>query len=120
VPKPNPQGRKTHGEWLDAQGRPHHVVSGKDKDSLQVWRLMREAGIRSAAEPVTTTHVEMKVVARMVREHRKEVEVVLNNKPCQGRFGCDRLIPMLLPEGYALTIHGPNYRKTFTGGARPR
>nr|WP_245589831.1 DddA-like double-stranded DNA deaminase toxin [Amycolatopsis balhimycina] len=31
-------------------------------------------------------------------------------------FGCDTLLPVILPKGYSLTVHAPNYRKTFTGG----
>ncbi|MEU4806356.1 DddA-like double-stranded DNA deaminase toxin [Actinosynnema sp. NPDC023587] len=49
----------------------------------------------------------------------REVTLVLNHRPCRGAMGCDTLLPILLREGYSLTVHGPNYRKRFTGGAEP-
>jgi hypothetical protein len=49
----------------------------------------------------------------------RHLTVVLNQRPCKGDYGCDELVPVVLPEGYSLTVHAPNYRKRFTGGARP-
>lgn len=119
VPKPNPTGRKTHGRWVDEEGRIHEAVSGRDDDSAEAWRILREAKIPLPAEPVAVTHVEIKLAARMVRESRRHMEVVINNRPCPGRFGCDVLLPAILPEGYSMTVHGPGYRQTFTGGKKP-
>ncbi|SDJ38854.1 SCP1.201-like deaminase [Actinokineospora alba] len=119
VPKPNPTGRKTHGRWVDEAGRIHEAVSGRDGDSAEAWRILQEAEIPVPAEPVAVTHVEIKLAARMVRESRRHMEVVINNRPCPGRFGCDVLLPAILPEGYSMTVHGPGYRQTFTGGKKP-
>lgn len=118
VPTPNPERKKTHGRWLDANGKTHSVVSGRDEDASEVWRLLRAAGMRSTTEPMISNHVEMKIVARMVRTGMRHTEVAINNLPCRGRFSCDTWLPAILPEGFSLTVHGPNYRKTFTGGQK--
>jgi hypothetical protein len=109
-------GQKTHGRWVDENGQAREIVSGKDADAAEAARLLREKGIPQRGDITTTADVEQKIAARMVREGRKHVDVVLNNRPCRGVFGCDTLLPVILPEGYSLTVHAPNYRKTFTGG----
>jgi type IV secretory pathway VirB10-like protein len=109
-------GQKTHGRWVDEDGQAHEIVSGKDADAAEAAQLLREKGIPQRGDVTTTADVEQKIAARMVREGRKHVEVVLNNRPCRGVFGCDTLLPVILPKGYSLTVHAPNYRKTFTGG----
>ncbi|MGW6932880.1 DddA-like double-stranded DNA deaminase toxin [Lentzea sp. NPDC054927] len=55
----------------------------------------------------------------MRRENIRHASVVINYVPCRMKWGCDNLLPVLLPEGFTLTVYGPNYRKTFTGGKRP-
>jgi SCP1.201-like deaminase len=112
-------GAKTHGLWVDEHGTAHKIVSGKDADADLAWSILRNRGIPVPAEPTTTSDVEQKLAARMVREGRKHLDVTLNNRPCRGVFGCDVLVPVILPEGYSLTVHAPNYKKTFTGGAQP-
>lgn len=118
MPSPNPGGAKTHGRWIDEHGQAHPIVSGNDDDAAEAWRLMQARGIHMPIEPLSTTHVETKLAARMVREQRQHVDVVINNVPCSGRLSCDRLLPILLADGSSLTVHGPNYRKTYTGGAK--
>ncbi|MEC3980410.1 DddA-like double-stranded DNA deaminase toxin [Amycolatopsis sp. H20-H5] len=112
-------GQKTHGRWVDEHGQAHEIVSGRDNDAADAARLLRDKGIPQRGELTTTADVEQKIAARMVREGRKHVDVVLNNRPCRGLFGCDTLVPVILPEGYTLTVHAPNYQKTFTGGKQP-
>ncbi len=109
-------GQKTHGRWVDENGQAHEIVSGRDEDAEEAAKLLREKGIPQRGDITTTADVEQKIAARMVREGRKHVDVVLNNRPCRGVFGCDTLLPVILPKGYSLTVHAPNYRKTFTGG----
>ncbi|MET7993479.1 DddA-like double-stranded DNA deaminase toxin [Amycolatopsis sp. NPDC005232] len=109
-------GQKTHGRWVDEHGQAHEIVSGNDADAAEAARLLREKGIPQRGDVTTTADVEQKIAARMVREGRKHVDIVQNNRPCRGVFGCDTLLPEILPEGYTLTVHAPNYRKTFTGG----
>lgn len=112
-------GTKTHGRWLDEHGQAHEIVSGRDEDAAEAARLLREHGIPAKGELATTADVEQKLAARMVREGRKHVDVSLNNRPCKGPYGCDTLVPIILPEGYSMTVHAPKYRKTFTGGVKP-
>jgi hypothetical protein len=109
-------GQKTHGRWIDEHGEAHEIVSGQDEDAAEAARLLREKGIPQRGDVTTTADVEQKIAARMVREGRKHVDVVLNNRPCRGVYGCDALLPVILPPGYTLTVHAPNYQKTFTGG----
>jgi hypothetical protein len=119
VPKPNPTGKKTHGRWVDDDGRVRDEVSGRDEDSDEAWRILQAAKIPLPSEPVVVTHVEVKLAARMVREKRRHVEIAINNRPCPGRFGCEVLLPAILPEGYSMTVHGPGYQQTFVGGKKP-
>jgi hypothetical protein len=112
-------GAKTHGRWVDERGEVHEIVSGRDDDSIEAARLLREHGIPPRGELATTADVEQKLAAQMAREGRKHLDVSLNNRPCKGPYGCDTLVPVILPEGYSMTVHAPRYRKTFTGGAKP-
>jgi hypothetical protein len=119
VLQPNVEGRKTHGKWVDDHGRIHTIVSGQDEDSVEVWRILQERKVPLKAPPTRISDVEQKLAARMVREQQRHLEVVINNRPCPGRWGCDRLLPVILPAGYSLTVHGPNFQKTYTGGSNP-
>ncbi|WP_424190243.1 DddA-like double-stranded DNA deaminase toxin [Actinokineospora sp. G85] len=49
----------------------------------------------------------------------KEASVVINNRVCTGPFSCDRLISVILPAGYILTVYGPkDYKRVYLGGER--
>jgi hypothetical protein len=119
VPRPNTGGQKTHGQWFDEHGRAHAITSGQDGDSTKVWETLQGLDIPTAGPPTAVSDVEQKLAARMVQDGRRHADVVINNVPCVGRYGCDALVPVILPDGYSLTVHGPNYRKTYTGGAKP-
>ncbi|MEA5366446.1 DddA-like double-stranded DNA deaminase toxin [Amycolatopsis sp., V23-08] len=112
-------GQKTHGRWVDENGQAHEIVSGNDANSAAAWTILQQQGIPLKAAPVTVSHVEQKLAAQMVDEGRQHVDVVLNNRPCRSTFGCDSLLPVMFPAGYSVTVHAPNYRKTFTGGMNP-
>ncbi|WET78192.1 SCP1.201-like deaminase [Amycolatopsis sp. QT-25] len=114
-------GTKTHGRWIDEHGIAHPIISGRDADADTAARLLRDHGIPpdGRGELATTADIEQKLAARMVSEGRKHLDVTLNNRPCKGPYGCDTLVPIILPEGYTMTVHAPKYRKTFTGGATP-
>ncbi|MEU7524131.1 DddA-like double-stranded DNA deaminase toxin [Saccharothrix sp. NPDC042600] len=119
---PGERGRKTHGRWITPDGDAEPIVSGKDDDSDAADAMLRNMGMRAAS--AKTADVEIKLAARMVREGVQHATVVINNTPCVGRFGCDTLVPILLPPGSTLTVHGVNaqgerFRKRYTGGARP-
>ncbi len=95
------------------------MVSGEDLESAEVWRVLQDMQFPEKGPPVTLTHVEAKLAVTMRRAKIRHASVVLNHIPCRLKWGCDNLLPALLPDGYSLTVHGPNYRKTFTGGKRP-
>jgi hypothetical protein len=70
------------------------------------------------------THAETKLAAylRGVRQKTGQPQyatIVVNNQVCGGDLSCAELLPVLLPEGCSLTVHAPNYRRTFTGGKKP-
>lgn len=113
-------GQKTHGRWF-AHGRDdvQPIVSGEDAESAEVWRALQETRFPEKGPPITITHVETKLAVRMRREKIQHASVIINYTPCRQKWGCDNLLPVLLPEGCTLTVYGPNYRKTFTGGKRP-
>lgn len=80
---------------------------------------LSEHGIR----PASATHVEMKIAYYLRRRaestgQAQHASVVINNAVCRGEFGCSTLLAVLLPAGSTLTVHGPDYRYTFTGGQR--
>ncbi|GAA2774810.1 DddA-like double-stranded DNA deaminase toxin [Saccharopolyspora taberi] len=115
-------GSKTHGRWFTPNGEEQQVVSGEDELTDLANQYLVEAGVRRVPAAVST-HVETKLAARMRHEGIEHAEVVINNLPCPGPFGCDRLVPMVLPEGSSLTVHGTaedgsTYRKRYTGKAR--
>ncbi|GAB3735521.1 SCP1.201-like deaminase [Amycolatopsis oliviviridis] len=117
VPRPNPESKKTHGRWIDAQGNVQQTVSGDDEQSAIAWQLLQKAGLPPNRKPVVTTHVEAKVATQMIKSEQQHAELVLNNRPCVGPLGCDTLLPVLLPEGYSVTVYGPEgFTETFEGG----
>ncbi len=115
VPKPNPTGKKTHGRVV---GSEEVVVSGEDEESDEVWQRLVAAGVPEKFKPMSIDHVEMKVALRMVKRGTKNVELAINNKSCRGLWSCRALLPILLPVGFTLTVYGPNYQGTFTGGKK--
>lgn len=112
-------GQRTHGRWF-ANGSDHvsEIVSGHEPESTEAWTLLQDTDFPEPGAPITVTHVETKVAVRMRRENIRHATVVLNHRPCRDRYGCDTVVPVLLPEGSTLTVHAPNYRKTYTGGMR--
>lgn len=116
VPKPNPSGKKTHGRIV---GSDEQVASAEDAESDEVWQRLVAAGVPEKFKPMSIDHAEMKVALRMVKSGKKNVELVINNVPCRGPWSCRTLLGLLLPEGYTLTVYGPNnYQGTFSGGKK--
>lgn len=116
-------GRKTHGRWVGPDGQAHTIVSGKDEDSQAAGELLQRLGM-PVRRITKSSDVEMKLAARMVRDGISQVTVFINNAPCRGQLSCDTLVPIMLPEGATLTVHGVNrdgtlFKKRYTGGARP-
>jgi hypothetical protein len=113
-------GRKTHGRWIGADGAVHPIVSGHDELSRMTIKRLRALGYRRRL--TVETHAEMKVAACMAQQYDTDhapqhATLVLNQTPCPGEFGCAELLPVMLPDGCSLTVHAPNYRRTFSGGA---
>ncbi|MBB5954736.1 hypothetical protein FHS29_001306 [Saccharothrix tamanrassetensis] len=115
-------GQKTHGRWIRPDGTVEPIVSGRDADADSADERLEKLDMPGRA--ARAADVEMKLAARMVREGIRHATVVINYTPCRGRFGCDTLVPIVLPEGATLTVHGVTpegqpFRKRYTGGARP-
>ncbi|MCP3805111.1 hypothetical protein NLX83_38185 [Allokutzneria sp. A3M-2-11 16] len=115
--------QKTHGRWIGPDGGVRTIVSGEDERTPQINDTLRSMGCPRV--PIATAaDVEMKLVALMREKGADDPEwrhftLVINNRPCRGILGCATLIGIMLPEGYSLTIHAPNYHKRIPGGAKP-
>ncbi|MFV2022741.1 DddA-like double-stranded DNA deaminase toxin [Micromonospora sp. LOL_023] len=73
----------------------------------------------------TTDHLEAKLAARMRREQIKEASLITNNAPCDYEpYGCDAILPRLLPAGSRLTVFVRDddgqvrLWRTYTGNGR--
>ncbi|MEU4802782.1 DddA-like double-stranded DNA deaminase toxin [Actinosynnema sp. NPDC023587] len=109
-------GQKTHGRWIDPNGNVHQEVSGKDEKSEEALRFFEEE-MKSRRIPVTVVDVEIKLAVHMRQQAMKSVTLVINNPPCRGPMGCSALIPVVLPPGYTMTVHGPDgFRQEYKGG----
>lgn len=64
--------------------------------------------------------METTLATRRVQHGARDTELVVNNWPCGGFLGRDALLPMILPEGYSLTVHGPNYPVLEVGLGREK
>lgn len=116
-------GQKTHGR-LVAEGQPGPVrplTSGRDEDSEAVDELFRkEFDLPQNRRLQRTADVEQKAAMQMRREGITSASIVINNVPCVGEYSCENLVPVILPPGSTLTVHGAGgYRKTFRGGQQP-
>ncbi|MFE2755435.1 DddA-like double-stranded DNA deaminase toxin [Actinosynnema sp. NPDC059335] len=117
-------GQKTHGRWIAPDGSTQRAVSGRDE-----WTPKINAALAAEGCPrlpvITEADVELKLAARMREQGAadlamRHLTLVLNSAPCEGPFGCDSLLPAMLPKGYTLAVHGPDgYYKKFTGGKPP-
>lgn len=111
-------GQKTHGRWIDPDGAVHAEVSGRDEESAEAIRFFEQSG--ATRIPSAVTDVEIKLAAHMRHHGITSATLVLNNTPCRGPLGCDTLVPVILPEGSTLTVHGPDgFTTTYRGGQRP-
>lgn len=117
--RPDEPRRRTHGRWIGSDGQARPVVSGEDEMYAEAIKAFPALGLRRGL-PRRASDVEMKLAAYMRNHGISSATVVINNTPCPGPYGCDELVPVLLQEGYTLTVHGPNgFVKTYRGGATP-
>ncbi|SDC51224.1 DddA-like double-stranded DNA deaminase toxin [Actinokineospora iranica] len=108
-------GQKTHGRWIDPNGNVHNEVSGKDDKYQAVEDYFDE--IKVSQRPMRSADVEMKPAVHMRKNDIRSATLIINNRPCFGKFGCNALVPVLLPEGYTLTIYDPDgFQRTYHGG----
>lgn len=108
---------KTHGRWVGPSGQSQVIVSGKDELYDQAVEVFRE--MKSRHIPQRASDVEMKLAAHMRRNGIRSATVVINNEPCAGPMGCDELVPVILPPGYRLVVHGANgFVRVYEGGGR--
>ncbi|MFC6087889.1 DddA-like double-stranded DNA deaminase toxin [Saccharothrix lopnurensis] len=115
-------GQKTHGWWIGPDGQAQKVVSERDERSALVQQQLAKKGLHRRI--TRAGDVEIKVAADMAENGIKNATVVINYVPCKGPLGCDTLVPVLLPEGATLTVHGiteagVRTRTRYTGGAQP-
>lgn len=117
-------GDKTRGFWWTTNGDDMtEIASGRDEnaDRVDEWVTAQRfpmAPIARAAD------VELKLAAHMVRNDIREASVTINNVPCIGPASCDTLVPVMLPEGSRLTVHGTKpdgtpTTTTYEGGRAP-
>ncbi len=106
LPPPVVKGTRTrtHGSWFSAGEPPSSITSGTaDGLYANTQAYLEEHGM---GRTVIGSHVETKLAVHMRQEDLRDVTVALNHRPCEGRFGCDTLLPQVLPEGATLTVYG--------------
>ncbi|MFT7834918.1 SCP1.201-like deaminase [Saccharothrix sp. BKS2] len=109
---------KTHGRWIGPDGQARLVVSGEDEMYRESETVLADLGFRRKL--TRASDVEMKLAAYMRNHGVRSATLLINNLPCRGPLGCDELVPVLLPEGCTMTVHGANgFTKTYRGGAAP-
>ena len=109
-------GKKTHGRWVGSDGQVRAMTSGKDEAYAQAIEVFRE--MKSRHIPQRAADVEMKLAAHMRKNGIRSATLVINHVPCVGPLGCDALVPVILPVGYRLTVHGANgIVREYKGGA---
>lgn len=109
------QRPKTRGLWIDRSGREHDLVSGKTDFYERVKAFLDEHGIGDdRGELMVPTHVEAKFAMYMRLNKLKHETIVVNQKPCAGKWSCERLLSYILPPGATLTVFGPdNFKQTY-------
>lgn len=118
LPVRSPANRKTSGYWIDENGREHGpLTSGRDEHYEPAVEILRRLGISPARGTLTTAdHVEVKLAARLRTSAHQHVTLAVNNAPCsQGRFSCERVLPLILRPGQSITIYWPDGVMTCTG-----
>ncbi|MEV6287772.1 DddA-like double-stranded DNA deaminase toxin [Kribbella sp. NPDC051770] len=108
---------KTRGFWFgSSDGKESPLVSGRDRFQEEADRLAREQ--LRIPKTTTTSHVEVKFAILMRERGLSDETIYINNKPCEGRWGCRTWLPKFLPPGARLTVHWPDSApETFEGEA---
>jgi hypothetical protein len=113
-------GQKTHGRWVAPDGAVQPIQSGEGPDATAVGQFLQTIPLPQPGIPMAASHVETKLAMHMRNTGIRHASVAINNRPCAGRFGCEILVGIILPEGSTLTIYGSDgYERTIQGGLRP-
>ncbi len=98
--------QKTHGQWVTDSGEQEagHIVSGRDDLEAAAIQYFKAQGARRM--PSTVADVEVKLAVHMQDQGITSATLAINNEVCKGPFGCDTLVPKILPQGSALTVYG--------------
>ncbi|CCH29314.1 hypothetical protein BN6_19930 [Saccharothrix espanaensis DSM 44229] len=113
-------GQKTHGRWVGPDGVVRSIVSGNGPEATDAGEFLQTLPLPQPGVPIAVSHVETKLAMHMRDTGVRHAAVVINNRPCAGRFGCETLVGLILPEGSTLTVYGSGgYEQTIRGGLRP-
>lgn len=112
----------TSGRYDDETGKAVLVQSGRGAESPEIARHLFDTGILPRrGMPFVAMHVEPKVAWRMRTSGRDTVELVINNKVCQGDLSCRKLVEDILYEGQTLVVHDPTEKQPLVfKGRSPR
>jgi hypothetical protein len=103
-------------------GNVRSVTSGASPLSERARAILDEMGLPGT--PTRVSDVEIKTATLMRDKKIRHATVVVNHVVCVGDFGCDTLVPVILPAGATLTVRaldgeGNRTSKTYQGGAMP-
>ncbi len=112
---------------VDIAGRSYGEISATRRDpwTAEVLERLHLLQLEEEAEMVAN-HVEMKVVAMMIRSGAKSGRVIINHAPCGSEptmsEGCHHILPQFLPGGRSLTVFGTDasgrpFNRTYVGRA---
>ncbi|MEU4806357.1 DddA-like double-stranded DNA deaminase toxin [Actinosynnema sp. NPDC023587] len=112
----------TSGRYEDENDRPVVVQSGRGAESPLIAHHLFDTGILPRpGMPFVAMHVEPKVAWRMRTGGHDTVELVINNKVCQGDLSCRKLVEDILYEGQTPMVHDPTEdRPLVSEGRSPR
>lgn len=117
LPNRKPKDPTSGIAFIDGEQNP--MRSGRDPSAAADLK----PGYRMIA--TTTDHLEAKLAARMRRQQTKEASLITNNAPCDYEpYGCDAILPRLLPAGSRLTVFvreddgQVRLWRTYTGNGR--
>ena len=110
--RPNDSGPTSGILTMIDGSKPIRVVSGTKGPGAGAPGLIGKTALLDSARK----HAEGHAAALMRRAGAaKEMTLYLNNKPCPGKWGCNRTLKYQLPPGAKLTIYYPGGRKVYIG-----
>ncbi|AUS80412.1 hypothetical protein C1701_21010 [Actinoalloteichus sp. AHMU CJ021] len=110
-----PRGRgQTTGIILGgSDGSGERMVSGHEPESdlagliLATSDVFPEHRLRDLAIADVARHVETKLAVRQAEAGVTHTVVVLNNRMCDGLYGCTEAVAAILPRGFSMTVWEP-------------